>query len=531
MSVRLIQLSFLWLLLTLVDARVDFLSHRWIAQEDSPVVLRTEKQGAEFHLPFQKLNGWRFYWDIEASFDLSAEDKITLTWVIPRQCSIDQAVIYMASGDGWYRFPSFDPCVQNKIVLAKEQASAEGDAGSWSKIQKIRIAYLPKSKDSTSLTLTEFIANHSWSAEDLGNWGGFVSLAQVEDSIQKLMVQDSEGVFSSSWNSYLASKQKVFNSTERDSPKTKNLVLATRQKAKVLLAELQRPDTNSAKALWVDFNQASSKKFQQRWPDLVKWAIRKNYRTFFIGMPGKGPKKVFEPAIGLLQTASSQGIKLHLWVDQIGMNPCDSQEMESRQLQLKQYSQLFSWEGLQIDNWRFPEADSIRKSRTCRALFAQRRGIAIPSKSDDLLPGFEKQYQTEMSDYLADQLRGFKAAFHAEHHKKPLTLSVYSYPDVARTAVYQDWSKWAKQGLVDEIHTMTMSGDFDEFRRLVEMQKNALPQGFSLRPGLALNSGHNAQDIWTLNRQIRYLQAAGFGGYTLYKFTPENLDSVMRYLP
>jgi hypothetical protein len=145
-------------------------------------------RAAELICNFSNLKDWRLSWDHDVTLDLSESQQICITLKSPDAAAISQAVIYLKSGAGWYRFPAFSvgPSWETK-VLSKEQAVTEDQPSSWSKIDRIRLSFMPGTpRRDTRVEVSDISARSGWPLSYLGSVGGYADFAAAEKGLKAL---------------------------------------------------------------------------------------------------------------------------------------------------------------------------------------------------------------------------------------------------------------------------------------------------------------------------------------------------------
>lgn len=469
----------------------------------SPAVI--EGSQARLPLPFQRLQGWRYSWDLPLNQDWSLEDKIQLQFSASPKCGISQSILYLKSGEGWYRFPSFDVCKSSTVVFEKGAASTEGNVEGWSKIESARLSFLPAGPESTEVLLKDFSVSRQWGAEDLSFWGGFAKVEQLESQMrQGLLANHQDSAFLAERARMAQLKQELRMAKDLNALRNRSRVMEYRALAKQIFASLEKPDSTTHKAIWIDLTQtrlvpANAFKYLQ-------WLVEHHFDKIIVKASLSQMKSPSWQIVDLLEMAKSMGLNLVLWYDASAPG-CQKDQFQIMEMELKDHFQLYAWDGLQLDNWRMTETGQSLNS--C--------GSSNPKAQAHLLLGQEL-------DRIHNLLRSWQK-------NAKLSVAVYSYPSVAASAVAQDWSLWAKRGWVDEIYTWTLSGDLMELHQLAQMQKKALPMGFPHYVGLSLSQGTDAVDYWSLIQQMRDLREQGIYGLSLLGLRLESYDQVLKYLP
>lgn len=483
-------------------ARLDL--NALVAIEGAPGALIQENQ-AVLSLPFQRLNGWRYSWDLPIHQDWSLEDKIQLQITPSAHCGIAQSILYLKSGEGWYRFPAFDVCKSPKVVFEKGAASTEGNVEGWSNIESARVSFLPAGAESTAVWLKDFSVSRQWGVEDLSNWGGFGAVEQLEEELRQGLEQSHrESDFLAERERMAQLKYELKLAKDLNALNNRHRVMEYRSLVKQIFASLEKPDPKTHKAMWIDLTQTRLVPANARL--YLQWLLEHHFEKIIVKASLSQMKSPSWQIVDLLNMAKSMGLDLVLWYDAAAPG-CQNDRFRTVEKEIQEHFQRYAWDGVQLDNWRMAETEPA--SQACTS--------AHPKAQAHVILGQEL-------DHLHRQMKVWQK-------NSKLSVAVYSYPAVAASAVAQDWPLWARRGWVDEIYTWTLSGDLMELRQLAQLQKEALPAGFPHYVGLNLSQGAEAVDYWSLIQQMRQMGLQKVYGLSLLGLRLDSYQQVLKYLP
>jgi uncharacterized lipoprotein YddW (UPF0748 family) len=172
-------------------------------------------------------------------------------------------------------------------------------------------------------------------------------------------------------------------------------------------------------------------------------------------------------------------------------------------------------DGLHLDYIRYPSADfdysraGLQEFRTAHigaAPAAERERLDRQSKTDPV--AWTRMYPTAWEDFRRDRLtmlvRRIRTAVKAERPGAILSSAVVPDPEEARNRKMQDWTAWAREGLLDVICPMAYATTLDAFAAQVASTSTAA-HGRPVWAGIG---------AWRLpvDRAAQHLAAARRGG-------------------
>ncbi|HSB61696.1 MAG TPA: family 10 glycosylhydrolase [Vicinamibacteria bacterium] len=166
-------------------------------------------------------------------------------------------------------------------------------------------------------------------------------------------------------------------------------------------------------------------------------------------------------------------------------------------------------DGLHLDFIRYPSAE-YDYSRAALEQFRRRQG-----GSGDLLGGPARQGQA-WDDYRREALtalaRRLVEAARGEVPGMVLSAAVVADEAQARNHKFQDWPRWADQGLLEAVCPMAYTADRRIFRAQVEQARARVPEGRALWAGI----GAYRLDLAGLVERIQLARDSGASGVVLF---------------
>lgn len=558
---------FYWLVVfsvaVMASPKLDFVN--WEGVEGSPSIEKNAKK-VEFVLGFDTLTNWRLAWDQKVSWDLSEFDRLELVFSENKSEALGEAVLFVESEGGWYRFPAFSP--SGKVTLFVAQAGVEGKPSGWSNISRVRLSFLPMVAEKAVVTLLSSEFKSGWELEDFGAISSFSTTQQAIDSISALGVKgiNSKEVLKRIDEVNLAIKnfdKKLIKG--RDSQR--ELRWLRRRLAEAWALVQNKGDKEEYRALYVHYGNGplglgtANETWQRVLPEIKKqgfnviipnvlWSGVAYYPSEIV--PNSATLGEYGDYLGQIVDISEKiGLKVHAWkvMFQFAENWLAPEEnlepfKKSGRLQLSDKGDTLNWlspcvdenikyeidaisemassyniDGVLLDYIRFQNT-GVDFNPACHVKFEKFLGKKVSWPQDAVVGGKNHPEFLEFrQELITDIVRQVKVALNKIDTSLVLSASVFSHPKVAKKSVGQDYVKWAKLGLVDYLSTMTYTGGVEEFERTVELQKKAL-EGIDvpLYPILgAVKSKFDIMDLDIMVDQINVVRNAGLKGYGLFE--------------
>ena len=184
--------------------------------------------------------------------------------------------------------------------------------------------------------------------------------------------------------------------------------------------------------------------------------------------------------------------------------------------QLEALARAYPLDGIQLDYIRYPRVDGIGTGfcycAYCRKTFGGEARCDPMDIAPDTHPGEWRRWDT----WREDRVTSFVAAAHARLHaaRPGITVSAAIFPDHEESLreKHQDWVRWAREGMLDLVCTMTYRNDakgVEQVTRRNMADVGRVPLMVGLGPFLRFSDEH-------LVDQVCAARAAGAAGQVLF---------------
>lgn len=561
----------------------EALAEAWVngnAEAVTPTLKTAEgTKFARFALPFAALKDWRFTWDHAGKWDLAKAERLVLKVRCGGHGSCGQGILYAHSGAGWYVLSPFGSTPQwREVVLEKARASVEGSPAGWAQVDAFRLSLMPGSGEAhfdLAWIDSQAALPESWVWEAGGAkkketvFGRILNQAEgqgQEDARHRL--SQAEGILAKAREWQLGGEQR------------KQALHDARAKVAEAYALSQAPLPMGVRAVWVhhgDGPTARSGKRAARWKDAIPAMHAMGINTVFPNMLWSGvafyPSKLVANAPEMategdylkeiLDAAKPLGMKVHVWkvmwqfaegwlapvgasepfrkegrlqLDKDGKEqpwlcPCDERNRKFEMDALLEVAGAYDIDGIHLDYIRFESPESGFGS-ACKARFEAWSGKKVERWPADCAPG--GPWAEAYGDFKRELISSF---VHEAHDKlkalKPglqLSAAVFSYPELARKQVFQDWPRWVKEGWVDFVSPMTYTEDAASFAAATKMQAD-LVGADKLLPGMQIVfDGGRVAALESVVDQIKAAAKLGTRGINLFEWREHLQDTVLPYV-
>jgi hypothetical protein len=489
----------------------------WKPQEDSPPPQITSQNQVQLSLPWQSLKGWRFYWDAQGQFGFDRADRIKVHFRAEDPDKAGIAILYFESGKGWYRFPAVKLSRDTVLYFERSKASEEGEVAGWGAVKRVRLGFMPSELcQNTKVELVDLSPYAAWSPADLGRVAQWNSYAQVRDTLAARM---QSSVDTLALQKRLLAVDSVFLNLQNPKLSAEEMRLEI-HRGRSLISEalaLSLPKASQMdKAFWLSPSQWGESTPAER-EFVAEQLHQRNVRALFLRTPLRGGTEDRAQARLWARVLAKHQVPIWLWVQIPPVQPCDGKNQQDLEREIKLLVAEFQGASLLLDGWRSgTEEASAEGGLACRQQYLAQGGDLSQTEN----------WQRFRLDRMADALGSLRKSI-----KSPLGLSVYSYPNVAKSSVLEEWGAWAHKGLVDLIVTQTFSQDVEEFEHKVALQKAEVPKGFPLWTGLVAGNGDLRADLAVVSQQWLYLNAIGLQGAAFAELHPDVFRKVLPLLP
>jgi|GEM_PF-1566034 len=534
-----------------------------------------------FDLPFSRLKDWRFNWDRGGAWDLSRAERVVLKARVGSMVAAGQAVLYLKSGDGWYRLPGFSLTERwREVSLDKAQAVVEGSPAGWGSIDAVRLSVLPGGSGDTWLDLARI--------EGQGRlpdaWVWQVGGASSKERLFSTVMENARGKAYADARHRLSEADSLLNKAKRrglEGPARVAGLRKARAQAAQAWALAQRPLLPAGiRGVWVhngDGPRALGGQRAARWKEAIPEMAAMGINLVVPNVLWSGvafyPSQVVPNAPGVaaegdylqevLDAAHPLGMKVYAWkvmwqfaegwlapagvsepfrkegrlqMDSKGKElpwlcPCDERNRKYELDALVEVATKYPIDGVQLDYIRFdsPEAGF---GPACKARFEAATGKLVAHWPDDCAPGgaLADDYAAFKRELISSFVRDASVAVRAARPGISVTAAVFAYPEMARNQVSQDWPRWVKEGWVDFVCPMTYTEDPGGFEAATRAQA-ALVGADKLVPGIQTTfDGGRVAEVDSVIQQVQSAAALGARGTMFFEWREQLQDSLLPYL-
>lgn len=538
---------------------------------------------ARFALLFSTLTDWRVVWDREVNFDFSQHDRLKLRLRYLPGTAVAECIVYLKSGDGWYRLSGTDTRSGewSTLIFPKDRAAIEDRPRGWHAIDRVRVAFTPAAKRDGHVELDRLEIIRGASLDDIASFGGF---SGFEDAQAKLAAAAAGNPHESKIRERLATAVALRAEIAASSDSSEREVQRKIEQARRALAEAfamtQSPRPGELRGFWGHYGDGIPGRGGRRersWAEVIPILAQHGFNAVFPNMLWSGvafyPSRVVPTAAVVAQkgdslqaciaAARAHGVQVHVWkvswqfaegwlAPQGVSQPFREQgrlqvnlkgetvpwlcpsDPRNRQYELDAFLEAANYDvdGLHLDYIRYGGRD-VCFCNGCRERFQRQTGVMVNRWPQDV-SGNGLQ-AAAYDDWKREQITSFvRELRRALKDKKPslkLSAAVFSHPENARNNVYQDWPRWIREGLLDFVCTMTYTESLSEFEGLVRAQIEAIGGKIPLYTGMFATFGSRRNQA--LEMQVEQILAArrlGANGFVLFELQEHLLDSLLPYL-
>jgi uncharacterized lipoprotein YddW (UPF0748 family) len=534
---------------------------------------------ARFELPYSKLKDWRFSWDLQGHWDLERAERIVLKMRTGAAAAPGQGLVYFHSGEGWYSLPAFSVGPQwREISLDKSQAKKEDKPGDWSQVDAMRLSFMPGQGGDSSADLARVEGQGALPEKWVWQVGG---AKDKEQCIARILNRAGGQAYTDARHR-LSSADGILSHARADGlggDERKDALYAARAKVAEAYALSQAPLKPGFRGAWVhngDGPRGPDGQRGARWKDAIPEMHALGLNAVFPNLLWSGvafyPSKVVPnaPSVAaegdylqeILDAAKPLGMQVHVWkvmwqfaegwLAPVGVSqpfkdagrmqkdvhgkesawlcPCDDR---NRKYELDALLEVAKYpiDGVHLDYIRF-ESPEAGFGDACKHRFEAWSGKTVEHWPADCAPG--ALYGDLYGDFKRELISSFvQEASQVLRAAKPgikLSAAVFSYPELARKQVFQDWPRWVKEGWVDFVCPMTYTEDAASFEGASKAQA-AIVGADKLRPGIQVvfDQGR-AIPLESLVDQLKAADKLGAPGPTLFEWREGLLDRTLPYI-
>ena len=534
-----------------------------------------------FDLPFSRLKDWRFNWDRGGAWNLSRCERVLVKARVGSDLAAGQALLYLKSGDGWYRLPAFSLTQRwREVALDPRQAAVEGSPSGWDHIEAARLSVLPGAGGDTWLDLAGIRGQRRVPDDWVWQVGG----ARNKERLFATVMGRARGKAFVDARRRLSEADSLLTKARRLGGHARRVELRrARAKAAQAWALAQRPlplAPQGIRGVWVhngDGPRGLGSQRAARWKDAIPEMAAQGINTVVANMLWSGvafyPSQVVPNAPGLasdgddlqqlLDAAHARGMKVIVWkvmwqfaegwlappgvmepfrqqgrlqLDDHGKElpwlcPCDPRNRQYELAALVEVATRYPIDGVQLDYIRFAGPDA-GFGPTCKGRFEAATGKTVVHWPADCAPGgpLAGDYAAFKRGLISGFVRDASAALRAARPGISISAAVFPYAAMARDQVSQDWPRWVKEGWVDYVCPMTYTEDPAAFRAATRAQV-ALVGGDKVVAGIETTfDGGRVADVDSVTQEVQDAAALGTRGTVFFEWREQLQDSLLPYL-
>lgn len=519
---------------------------RWTTAEDAPPAASATVDGKpvlRLAVPFSKITGWRYVWDLE--FDVERQLGAHRWIRLKARCADPEALggisIYFRTGRGWYR-AGFGGVGKDwtTVKVARGSFEGEGTPGSWDSINQVRIGISPGAKRDTVLEIAGLTADSSYTPEDAVKVGPFATVAELRTA--------------TAGNAEASALVK-----QGESALAKGNLDDAHARFVDAYVRAQSPKAGEFRGMWCHDGTA----YGMGWKRVVADLKANGFTAIFPNLLWSGvayyPGKVVPaaPAVAergdqlreLLDAAHANGIEVHLWkvcwqmggaADPKTAVPfrfagrmqvaadgrpgdwlCPSNE-QNRKYELDAIREVvakYPIDGFHLDYIRY-HGDEFCFCKSCKANFEEGVNKKFTDWPAPVVEGgkYVQQYRDWRRGVITSFVREVKRMMKDVRPKAKLSAAVFAEPDGSRESVLQDWTRWAKDGLLDFVCPMNYTEDLYQFKGRLRAELDAVNGKIPVYPGLYVTYGQGRdQQPDMAVAQIAAAREMGAGGFVLFE--------------
>ena len=525
---------------------------------------------------------WGARWETTLSPPPDGCNRLQVEW---RSKGNDLGRIEFAAGGegGWKRFlPAAASKSWEVLDLYIEEVSDKGTL-EWNAANKLRLSIFSFSGEEDSLEIKSIQWACGYTAESIGQIGGFKRFPEAREAIWKKVVDsyiedevqpllDIAGVF------YRAAQA----AQDINSSSMQTMIADGRQNMIRALAASQAAPKDQMRAAWLSHARGiddQNGKRVQRWPQTFTEIKAAGLTAVFVPAAWAGaafyPSQVLkqhgsvaDEKDGFLQAltmAAKSGLDIyavvHLWdladgwlapfgtadefaaQNRLQLNPqgeeltwlcpCDPRNRELMQNAIAEMAQL-NPKGIHLQSHLF-SGQEFSYSQACRTAFEEERGTALENWPQEILadPTKIQEYQDFQRGLLSQFLEELRSRLKADNSSVQLSASVLASPSTARNSALQDWTLWLEKEMVDFVVTIANSSSPAGMQAMLTNQKKQLKKKYWDRvyPGLewSLDSVKNVRLETALSQWVEVAEAKQ-AGFVWMAWGSQSFDDLAQHL-
>ncbi|MCF6312007.1 MAG: family 10 glycosylhydrolase [Verrucomicrobiales bacterium] len=208
------------------------------------------------------------------------------------------------------------------------------------------------------------------------------------------------------------------------------------------------------------------------------------------------------------------------------LNPAHPKNFQMELDSILEVIRKYDIDGFHFDYIRYSDSKHDYSDYS-RRKFEADTGLKVKNWPGDCFDGALVEAYT---DWRCDNItRLVKAVSEQARKIRPgikISAAVFREYPSCRRWVAQDWPLWAKEGYVDFLCPMDYTDDDEKYIDWITAQKELLPEGFPLYPGIGMSLRGKTQSADRVMGQVFLNRKVGTDGYTIFELNKDTLQIV-----
>lgn len=199
---------------------------------------------------------------------------------------------------------------------------------------------------------------------------------------------------------------------------------------------------------------------------------------------------------------------------------------EVRQYWVDRVSMALKYEidGIHLDYIRFPVNQHFSYDNLTCSMFKKEFGYSPMDVSHDSGSMIWCEWIKWNGKQVTSLVSEIKDLIVKSGKKVLLGADVFPSLEIAKVEIGQDWSEWARMGLIDFICPMLYCNDLDLFKEYVDDAITASGNNCAVWPGIGIATSHNKINKEILIQEINISREKGTGGVVFFSGNSFNQD-------
>lgn len=181
--------------------------------------------------------------------------------------------------------------------------------------------------------------------------------------------------------------------------------------------------------------------------------------------------------------------------------------------------QNYDVDGIHFDYIRYPGPDYCYDDG-CRVRFQAETGNTVVNWPADVRSGgpFETDFLAWRREQITELVEAVYTSAKAHDPDVKISAAVFGDYDQAYGNVGQDWVDWIDRGIVDHLHPMSTTPDYDRFRELITTQLSLSAGRVPTYPGIGVSNDATHLMPDAAIAQVLITRQEGTGGFIMFQY-------------